>query len=116
LFHSFLLCLGLFAKFPGSPLLVGLTGVPLHDELLVLTVAAFASIIAALLITMIAISIQRPGDGKVDATTTVSVAKGFMAVTNIVFAYGKSSAVNLHCVVTNCFQLAMSHFSVSFPR
>ncbi|KAJ5125027.1 uncharacterized protein N7515_008852 [Penicillium bovifimosum] len=49
--------------------------------------ASFASIIAALLITMIAISIQRPGDGKVDATTSVSLAKGFMAVTNIVFAY-----------------------------
>ncbi|KAJ5555831.1 hypothetical protein N7535_008262 [Penicillium sp. DV-2018c] len=49
--------------------------------------ASFASIIAALLITMIAISIQRPGDGHVDATRKVSVAKGFMAVTNIVFAY-----------------------------
>ncbi|KAJ5521077.1 Major facilitator superfamily domain general substrate transporter [Penicillium fimorum] len=49
--------------------------------------ASFASIIAALLITMIAIAIQRPGDGKVDATTTVSLSKGFLAVTNIVFAY-----------------------------
>jgi hypothetical protein len=37
---------------------------------------------------MIAISIQRPGDGKVDATTKTSVANGFLAVTNIVFAYG----------------------------
>ncbi|KAI3293272.1 hypothetical protein DTO002I6_4923 [Penicillium roqueforti] len=49
--------------------------------------ASFASIIAALLITMIAIAIQRPGDGKVDATTTVSLSKAFLAVTNIVFAY-----------------------------
>lgn len=39
---------------------------------------------------MIAISIQRPGDGKVDATTKTSVANGFLAVTNIVFAYGRS--------------------------
>lgn len=54
-----------------------------------LTLTAFASIIAALLITMIAIAIQRPGDGKVDATTTVSLSKAFLAVTNIVFAYGE---------------------------
>ncbi|KAJ5781303.1 hypothetical protein N7457_006463 [Penicillium paradoxum] len=52
-----------------------------------LSIASFISIIAALLITMIAIAIQRPGDGKIDATTTVSVSKGFLAVTNIVFAY-----------------------------
>ncbi|KAJ5463773.1 hypothetical protein N7475_008717 [Penicillium sp. IBT 31633x] len=49
--------------------------------------ASFASIIAALLITMIAIAVQHPGNGKIDATTTVSVPKGFLAVTNIVFAY-----------------------------
>ncbi|KAJ5875056.1 uncharacterized protein N7473_012403 [Penicillium subrubescens] len=49
--------------------------------------ASFASIIAAVLITMIAIAIQRPGDGQVDATTKTSVANGFLAVTNIVFAY-----------------------------
>ncbi|KAJ9487893.1 hypothetical protein VN97_g5409 [Penicillium thymicola] len=49
--------------------------------------ASFASIIGALLITIIAIAIQRPGDGKIDATTTVSLSKGFLAVTNIVFAY-----------------------------
>ncbi|KUM57244.1 hypothetical protein ACN42_g9944 [Penicillium freii] len=49
--------------------------------------ASFASILGALLITMIAIAIQRPGDGKIDATTSVSLSKGFLAVTNIVFAY-----------------------------
>ncbi|KAJ5354373.1 uncharacterized protein N7496_012806 [Penicillium cataractarum] len=49
--------------------------------------ASFASILAAVLITMIAIAIQRPGNGKVDATTKTSVANGFLAVTNIVFAY-----------------------------
>ncbi|OQE13288.1 hypothetical protein PENFLA_c051G03026 [Penicillium flavigenum] len=52
-----------------------------------LSFASFVSILAALLITMIAIAIQRPGDGKIDATTTVSLSKGFLAVTNIVFAY-----------------------------
>lgn len=40
------------------------------------------------MITIIAISIQRPGDGKVEATTEIDVATGFLAVTNIVFAYG----------------------------
>lgn len=39
---------------------------------------------------MIAIAIQRPGNGHVDATTTTDVATGFLAVTNIVFAYGKT--------------------------
>jgi hypothetical protein len=39
---------------------------------------------------MIAIAIQRPGTGKVDATTKTSLASGFLAVTNIVFAYGLS--------------------------
>ncbi|OQE26523.1 hypothetical protein PENSTE_c005G05787 [Penicillium steckii] len=49
--------------------------------------ASFGSILAAVLITMIAIAIQRPGDGKIDATTKIDVATGFLAVTNIVFAY-----------------------------
>lgn len=44
---------------------------------------------SALMITMIAIAIQHPGDGKVDVTTKISVATGFLAVTNIVFAYGR---------------------------
>ncbi|KAJ6129382.1 hypothetical protein N7512_002162 [Penicillium capsulatum] len=52
-----------------------------------LSFASFGSILAAVLITMIAIAIQRPGDGKVDATTKIDVATGFLAVTNIVFAY-----------------------------
>lgn len=37
---------------------------------------------------MIAIAIQRPGDGEIDITTKTDVATGFLAVTNIVFAYG----------------------------
>lgn len=45
---------------------------------------------SAVLITMIAIAIQRPGNGHVDATTQTDVATGFLAVTDIVFAYGKS--------------------------
>ncbi|CAG8104657.1 unnamed protein product [Penicillium olsonii] len=51
------------------------------------SIASFISIVSALLITMIVLAVQRPGDGKVEATTTVSLDKGFLAVTNIVFAY-----------------------------
>lgn len=51
------------------------------------SVASFISIFSALMITMIAIAIQHPGNGKVDATTKINAATGFLAVTNIVFAY-----------------------------
>lgn len=37
---------------------------------------------------MIAIAIQKPGDGRVDAVVENSFYKAFLAVTNIVFAYG----------------------------
>lgn len=37
---------------------------------------------------MIAIAIQKPGNGHVDVTTKIDLATGFLAVTNIVFAYG----------------------------
>lgn len=43
----------------------------------------------AVLITMIAIAIQKPGNGHVDVTTKIDLATGFLAVTNIVFAYGE---------------------------
>lgn len=51
---------------------------------------AFISIFAAVMITMIAIGIQHPGDGRV-ATVDTSLYKGFLAVTNIVFAFGTSA-------------------------
>lgn len=52
-----------------------------------LTPVAFVSIIAAVLITMIAISIQHPG-GKVKATVSTDLNHAFLAVTNIIFGYG----------------------------
>lgn len=48
---------------------------------------AFISVLAALLITMIAIAVQHPGHG-VKATVDNPFYKAFLAVTNIVFAYG----------------------------
>ena len=52
-----------------------------------MAIASFISIIAAVLITMIGVSIERPGDGKVDVTVQSNLYKGFLATTNIVFAY-----------------------------
>lgn len=39
---------------------------------------------------MIAIGIQRPGSGHVDVTTSPAFYEAFLAVTNIVFAYGST--------------------------
>lgn len=52
-----------------------------------MAIVSFISIIAAVLITMIGVGIERPGDGRVEATVQTSLAKGFLAVTNIIFAY-----------------------------
>ena len=55
-------------------------------------VVAFISILSAVMITMIAVGIERPGTGKTAYTlwpAPVSFASAFLSVTNIVFAYGK---------------------------
>ncbi|KKA23780.1 hypothetical protein T310_2232 [Rasamsonia emersonii CBS 393.64] len=51
------------------------------------SIASFISIFSAVMITMIAIGVERPGDGHVDATLHTNLYHGFLAVTNIVFAY-----------------------------
>ena len=76
-------------------------GLPLGGRVIELTITAFISIIAAVLITMIAIGIQRPGDGHIDVTVDTSLYKGFLAVTNIVFAYGTLSRVDSDKAYTN---------------
>lgn len=52
-----------------------------------MSIASFISVFSAVMITMISIGIERPGDGHVDATTTTNLYHGFLAVTDIVFAY-----------------------------
>ena len=52
-----------------------------------MAIASFISIVAAVMITMIGVGVERPGDGKVDATVQSNLYKGFLATTNIVFAY-----------------------------
>ena len=53
-----------------------------------MSIASFVSIFAAVLITMISVGIEEPDD-HVDATVTTNLYHGFLAVTNIVFAYGE---------------------------
>jgi len=70
---------------------------------------------------MIAIAIQRPGDGKIDATTKIDVATGFLAVTNIVFAYGRLFINSLRHIapcstLTQYNQLVMLLSSASFRK
>ncbi|KAL9127413.1 MAG: hypothetical protein Q9217_003709 [Psora testacea] len=52
-----------------------------------MSIVSFISIIAAVVITMAGVGIQKPGDGKVDVTVQSNLYKGFLAVTNIIFAY-----------------------------
>ena len=52
-----------------------------------LSIASFISIIAAVMITMIGVGVERPGDGKLDAIVHTTLSKGFLAVTNIIFAF-----------------------------
>ncbi len=59
---------------------------------------AFISILASVIITMVSIGIHHPGN-RVDITVKNDLFHGFIAVTNIVFAYGKWS---LLCSLNNC--------------
>lgn len=52
-----------------------------------LSIASFISIIAAVLITMIGVGVEKPGDQTVAVAISSDLATGFLAATNIVFAY-----------------------------
>ena len=49
---------------------------------------AFISIVTATIATIISIGVQAPDHVEFHATTTANFADAFLAVTNIVFAYG----------------------------
>lgn len=54
-----------------------------------LSIASFASVVAALLVTMIGVAVRGMPEGReVEKTTNVSFDKAFIAFMNIVFAYG----------------------------
>ena len=52
-----------------------------------LAIASFISILAAIIVTMAAVSTEKPGDGKIEATMEASLADAMLPVTNIIFAY-----------------------------
>ncbi|KAI9773821.1 MAG: hypothetical protein M1840_006046 [Geoglossum simile] len=51
------------------------------------SIASFISVATAVLITMIGVAVWKQGDGTVRVSNSTSLYKGFLAVTNIVFAY-----------------------------
>ena len=52
-----------------------------------MSIASFISIIAAVMITMVGVGIERPGDGNIDLTVDTTFYKGFLGITHIIFAY-----------------------------
>lgn len=66
------------------------------------TQLAFISIFSAVLITMVTIAIQRPWRAEIAVTANSSFYQGFVAVADIVFAYGKhlaSLSASLQCAI-----------------
>ncbi|THC99783.1 hypothetical protein EYZ11_000713 [Aspergillus tanneri] len=57
-----------------------------------LSVASFISIFIAVMIAMIGVGIERPGNQHVDATIQTDLYHAFLAVCNIVFAYAAHAA------------------------
>ncbi|KAF4275112.1 hypothetical protein CNMCM8812_002839 [Aspergillus fumigatus] len=57
-----------------------------------LSVISFASIVGAVLVTMIALGVQRPPNVRVEVTRPTSLYRAFLAVTDIVFAYAAHPA------------------------
>ena len=52
-----------------------------------MAIVSFISIIGSCLITMIGVGVVKPGVDTIAATETATLAKGFLAVTNIIFAF-----------------------------
>lgn len=48
---------------------------------------AFLSVFVAVMVTMVTVGVETKGNIPIQATTNVSFREGFLAVTNIIFAY-----------------------------
>ncbi|OJJ42299.1 hypothetical protein ASPZODRAFT_1502128 [Penicilliopsis zonata CBS 506.65] len=57
------------------------------DKVYIMSVVSFVSVFTATLVTMIAAGVESKGHITIHATTDVSFRDGFLAVTNIIFAY-----------------------------
>lgn len=58
-----------------------------------MAIASFISIVAAVVITMAGVGVEKPGNGKVETTVQTDLQKGFLAVTNIIFAYAGKTLI-----------------------
>ena len=86
-----------------------------------MSIASFISIVSAVMITMVGVGVERPGDGKVDMTVQSNLYLGFGAVTNIIFAYAGKK--DIHAFLRNPYTVliqpsfkATSHSSPSSPN
>ena len=52
-----------------------------------MAIVSFISIVAAVVITMAGVGVEKPGAGQIDVTVKSSLYEAFEAVTNIIFAY-----------------------------
>ena len=52
-----------------------------------MAIVSFISIIGSVMVTMVGVGIEDPGHGDITATMQATLAKGFLAVTNIIFAF-----------------------------
>ena len=57
------------------------------DRVSYMAIVSFASIVGSVVITMVGVRVERPGEGKVDVVVHSGFADAFLAVTNIIFAY-----------------------------
>ncbi|KAJ5631381.1 uncharacterized protein N7484_011481 [Penicillium longicatenatum] len=57
------------------------------DKVYVMSVVSFASVFVAVMVTMIAAGVESKGHIPIQSTTDVGFKEGFLAVTNIIFAY-----------------------------
>jgi uncharacterized membrane protein len=72
---------------------------------------AFLSIFIATIVTMVSIGVDANGPIRNDIVQEVSFYKGFLAVTNIIFAYSKSNVINPWISSSNCYKLRTPRFS-----
>jgi len=52
-----------------------------------MALVSFISIFGAVMITMVGVGIERPGHGVIHAVNQSTFTKGFLATTNVIFAY-----------------------------
>ena len=69
-----------------------------------MAIVSFISIIAAVVVTMAGVGVEKPGAGKIDLTRQSSLYEAFEAVTNIIFAYAGTQHYIYTAAIGNVFQ------------